>query len=285
LFLFEKKVLRLFVFITIFILAIGLFSSFVPDCKRTNSTHVDQLETFAFDASQPNWCPDPDLFEAVENETDSMQVYNECLMNQTNLSLRERIYRAGRLLLMVRNQNQISSQGQKTQLDAELVYSQIMNVCPEFTDEVYILGLVESGYSDRFLFGDWRISVPTDEICPSGWLETSVGCFSRTQCSLNNDKFCAPTSCGYWQIRTVYPGRPTCNELVQQPETGIRWVCDWVKQNWPNAAAYNAGVGGARSGLGQPYANRVYTALELLRGEGNIEKWQYREQRFVYEQR
>lgn len=208
----------------------------------------------------------------------------ESTASENDLAQLARYDRAGQLMALARGYQPHDGRDHQRAAEARRILGAIDAVCPEWADEVFNLGLYESGYLRHSLRGDWRRwkRKSEDESCPDGWESTARGCYTRNSCDPDTIENCIPTSCSYWQIRDIYRGRPTCSELVYNIDTGIEWACDWVSSNWPNIAAYNAGHGGSRAGRSQPYANRVFIGVELLRGRGDINEWTFENRRFVH---
>lgn len=205
--------------------------------------------------------------------------YPECEETNGYILRQAHINRAAQLLAMARGIDFIEPKSYELFDEAEQIMMQIGNRCSRWTDEIYVLGLFESGYSQRYLQGDHREYIRRHHLvhheCPDGWIDNGHGCFSPYRCETDINIECVPTSCGYWQIRTIFENRPSCNQLVDNTEISIDFVCDWLDDNYPNIAAYNAGNAGAREGRGQAYSNRVFIALELLRGRANMTHWRY----------
>lgn len=210
--------------------------------------------------------------------------YPESIMPEDDILRLARYNRAGQLIALVRGRQPWDGRDHQRAAEAQRILGAIDAACPEWADEVFNLGLYESGYLQHGLRGDWRKwkRKSEDEMCPDGWERTARGCYDRDSCEPEITENCIPTSCSYWQIRDIYRGRPTCSELVYNIDAGIEWACDWVASNWPNVAAYNAGHGGSRAGRAQPYANRVFIGVELLRGRGDINEWTFENRRFIH---
>lgn len=236
------------------------------------SKEDNELELVKTIPSAGVWCKLP--IKEVESR--------ECIASDTQLERQERINRAGQLLALVRGQQINSGHDHEYAAEAAPILEAIDDVCPEWSNEVFNLGLYESGYLDRYRHGDYRRRLSSTSECPAGWINTSRGCYSRIACEPGSQN-CVPTSCSYWQIRSIYPGRPSCTEIVRNEDVAIEWACDWVSNNWPNVAAYNAGPAGARLGRAQPYANRVYIGVELLSGRGDLSNWHFSRRRFIHD--
>lgn len=241
---------------------------------------IDEELNLAGLAEQTESLPDKEeLLELPEEQRICYPKEQYSRESQKTLKRWPRIERAARILSMVRGvPHEGESQDYSTAMTRRIL-NLTDSICPEYSTEVFALGMFESGYLSRFSFGDWRIHREEDD-CPSGWYSTSRGCYSRSICD-SSEENCRPTSCGYWQVRTIYQGRPTCRQLTREPEYGIEYACEWAADHWPNVAAYNAGHNGARRGLGQSYANRIFIAVALIEGEGNLEKWDFHDRRLV----
>jgi len=206
----------------------------------------------------------------------------ESLEDLQIIARRERYSRAGQLLAMIRDQNRWDNYSHLRAGEAQRILENIEDVCPDMASEVFSLGLYESGYVDHNQRGDWRLYQPRSNNCPDDWQQTDRGCYSQHSCEPGKDYRCSPTSCSYWQIRSIYRSRPNCQASIDDNNMSIQWVCEWLTDNWPNVAAYNAGRAGSRQGRSQAYANRVYTGIELLEGQGNLDEWTYSNRRFVH---
>jgi hypothetical protein len=221
---------------------------------------------------------------AQSGQCEVLQQYPESIISEDDMHRLARYDRAGQLLALVRGRQLNDGHDHERAAEARRILEPIDAVCPEWSNEVFVIGLHESLYLQRGLRGDWRKwkHKPEDGTCPDGWESTARGCYTQDRCDPDVNENCIPTSCSYWQIRDIYRGRPTCSELIYDIDVGIEWACNWVASNWPNVAAYNAGHGGARAGRAQPYANRVYIGIELLRGRGDINEWTFENRRFVH---
>jgi len=280
-----------FVLATTLILAAASINKWLSERPRPDAAKQEASEAAEYDKwldemfPAGNWGPQAvcdDLEPGDPTGPASFQP-NECLQLDRDSERLERFSRAGQLMAMVRGQQPWDGRDHLRAAEARRILEHIDGICPEHADEVFNLGLYESGYMDRYLRGDWRLYQPRGESCPVGWDRTDRGCYSRHACDPDEDANCIPTSCSYWQIRGIYRGRPSCATAIREDDVSVQWVCDWVEDNWPNVAAYNAGHAGSRAGRAQPYANRVYIGVELLRGRGDLDEWTMRNRRFVHE--